>query len=423
MMIPQKDLLGKDRYLMWQAENPGLVEFLEFLDLTNIYMAPITIAIWAVFFLNLIMVMSNRIPSIWRRCTSRDMPADIGALKGSRYYEALEVRALEDVEAALKGKRYKVFSDGGAFRAVKNGFSPLATLLFHLSFFLLLVGGVTSFYTKFRGEARVAVGETFVGEYDKFDRPKIGGIPKTSFTVESVKPTYFEGRLPIGLDVVLNTEKGRELIGINRPYKKKGLSFVIKDLDVAPRFVIKDKDGNEVDASYFKLEVLKGAEDTFSMSGYDFRTFFYTNHLEGFKQREVDVIQDLSKAPMTLKSQQQEIVNPAFYVAVFKDGKLLTTKTIAMNEPMEFDGLKLYFTDFTYWVRFLAVKEHGLGIMDAGFALITLALIIRFVFYRRDLMGILKDGRLHISGRSEHFPSLFEDEFSAITDRIKGGGN
>ncbi len=399
------------------------MSFLEFLGLTDIYIAPITLALWVVFFLNLIMVMSKRIPSVWRRCAGREVPAGVDAVKGGMNYETIEGGGMEDVEAALKGKGYKIFSEGGAFRAIRNRLSPLATLLFHLSFLLLLVGGVTSFYTKFRGEVRVAVGETFVGEYGKFDRPKIGGIPRASFSVESIEPTYFEGRLPGRMDVVLNTEEGRKLIGINRPYKKGRLSFVIKGINVAPRFVIRDKGGNEVDASYFKLEVLDGGEDAFSMAGYDFRTFFYTDYREGFKREDVDVIQELSKAPMTLKTQQKEIVNPAFYVAVFKDGKLLGTKTIAMDEPMEFDGMRLYFTDLIYWLKFLAVKEHGLGIVYTGFALIILALIIRFVFYRRDIMGVFEGGRLHISGRSEHFPSLFEDEFSAITDRIKGGGN
>ncbi len=423
VMVPQKDLLGKDLYLRWQAEKPGLVSFLEFLGLTDIYIAPITLALWVVFFLNLIMVMSKRIPSIWRRCAGREVPAGVDAVKAGMNYETIEGGSLGDVEAALKGRGYKIFSEGGAFRAIRNRLSPLATLFFHLSFLLLLVGGVTSFYTKFRAEAHVAEGETFIGEYDRVARPKIGGIPRASVRIESIEPSYYKGVVPVDLKVVLGTEEGRKVIGINRPYKKGWLSFVIKDLDVAPRFVIKDEEGNEVDASYFKLKVLKGGEGAFSMSGYDFRTFFYTDYREGFKREDVDVIQELSKAPMTLRSQQKEIVNPAFYVAVFKDGKLLTTKTIAMNEPMEFDGMRLYFTDIIYWLRFLAVKEHGLGIVYTGFALIVIALIIRFVFYRRDIMGIFDGGKLHISGRSEHFPSLFEDEFSAITDRIKGGGN
>jgi hypothetical protein len=420
LIIPQKDLLGRDMYMAWKAENPGLVSFLEFLDFTDIHVSPITLVLWALFFLNLLVVMSGRISPTWRRCVSRDMPADVNALKGKRHYEAIEGRGIGDIETALKGRGYKVFSEGGAFRAVKNRFSPLATLLFHLSFFLLLVGGVISFYTKFSAEAHVAVGETFVGEFEELYRPKIGGVPKTSFTVESVEPAYYEGRVPVNLDVVLNTSEGKRTIGINRPYKKGRQSFVIKDVDVAPRFVIKDAEGNEVDASYFKLGVLQGGEDIFGMAGYDFRVFFYANYLEGFKQKERNVIQDLSKAPMTMRTRQREIVNPAFYVAVFKNDKLLGTKTIAQNEPMEFDGLELYFTDLIYWVRFLAIKEYGLSIIDAGFALMIMALIIRLVLYRRELTGVSENGKLHMAGTSDYYPALFADEFNAIIKKLKG---
>lgn len=424
VVIPQKDLLGKDLYLKWKAEKPELVSAFEFLGLTDIYVSPFTLALWCVFFLNLIVVMSARMPAIWKRCINRSLPAGIDALKGSSHYEIVETRGMEDVKSVLSGRGYKVFSEGGAFRAVKNRFSPLATLLFHLSFFLLLVGGVISFYTKFTAETTLAVGETFMGDYDQMSRPKVGPVPRTVFRVDSVQPYYYEGDLPVDLKVVLTTKKGRKEIGINRPYKEGPLSFVIKDMDVAPLFTIRDKTGKVLDGAYVKLKVLDGAEDRFEMLGYEFRTFFYTDYDKGFKTRKnysSELPQALKQSPSSAgRRQQREIVNPAFYVAVFKDGDLLGIKTIALNEYMEFDGMRLFFEDLTYWINFLVIKEYGLSILYAGFVLITVALIIRFVFYRRDLMGVLKDGKLHIAGRAEYFPSLFENEFGRVTRALRG---
>lgn len=423
LMVPQKDLLGRELYLKWKSEKPALVSFLEALDFTEIYISPITIALWGLFFLNLLFIMSNRIPNIWRRCFKEDLKVNMDSLKGSRNYEVIDGVDIKNAGDVLKDKGYKVLYMDNALHAVKNRLSPLATILFHLSFFLLLSGGVISFYTRFIAEAEVAVGETFSGQYTKLKRPKIGGIPTTTFVVEAIEPTYYKKDLPVDLKVMLSTKKGRRIIGINKPYNEGSLSFVIKKIDVAPLFVITDKAGREIDGAYVKVKGLSGTEDFFKMVGYNFRTVFYTDIYAASDSRlgKSNLPQALKQSPLSPQGKQlKEIVNPAFNIAVFKEGRLLRAKTIQMAETIEFDGKKLIFKDLTYWVSFLVVKEQGLGIVYTGFILMTTALIIRFGFYRRDLKGIIEGGRLHIGGRAEYFTSQFADEFKWIIGKIKG---
>lgn len=426
VIIPQKDLLGKEMYFKWMAEKPELVRFLELFELTDIYISPITIGLWALFFLNLIFVMSGRIPAIWNRCFRNDIPKDAGQIKGGRHYDFIEGRGMTEGVKILEAEGYKVFSDDRAFWAVKNRLSPLATLLFHLSFFLLLVGGVMTFYTRFTAEAEVAAGETFEGNYTKVYPPKIGGTATTVFTIEEIKPVYYKRHLPVDLNVTLMTKKGRRVMGINRPYKEDGLSFIFKNLDVAPIFILKDEKGNEMDAVAVKLKVLSGDEDYFWIGDYEFRTVFYPDweaELNEQTQSTENIPQALKQSPMDAeKTFQKEVVNPAFRMGVFKDGRLIGSGLLKKGESIKFDGNSIMFSEIDYWAKFYVVKEQGLWIVYISFAFITIAHIMRFVFYRRDIKGFEQEGSLYLSGRTDYFPSMFEDEFRRIADRIRGEG-
>lgn len=424
VIIPQKSLLGRDMYLQWKLRSPGLVSLLEAIRFTDIYISPITLTLWAFFFLNLILIMSNRIPSTWRRCFREVIPERIDQIKNSKHYGVIEGGDIKDIKAVLEKKGYKVFDRDNAFSSVKNRFSPLATILFHLSFFLLLIGGVISFYTAFRAEVDLAVGETFEGQYSGFKKPIIGDIPKTSFIVEDIRPTYYKKTVPVNLDVVLKTRRGKEVIGINKPYKEGSLSFIIKDIDISPLFIIKDSEGKEIDGAYVKLKGLGGKEDHFFMAGHEFRTSFYTDYDGGLKGRSdeiADVPQALKQFPGAVPEAQQpkEVTNPAFKISVLRGGKLFREGTIKIGESIDFGDYRLVFQDLTYWVKFYVVKEYGLNIVYTGFTLIVIALIIRFLFFRRDIRGVVENGTLYVGGRGEFYPEIFEDEFKVLVEGIK----
>jgi cytochrome c biogenesis protein ResB len=423
VIVPQKDLLGRDMYLSWKDANPVLVSFLEFLDLTDVYTSPLTLLLWGLFFLNLVTVIFRRIPSIWRRYTEKSIPQSIESIERSRNYETLQGHNMDSVKDVLTKGRYTFFSHENAFRGVKNRISPLATILFHLSFLLLLTGGVMTFYTEFRAEAPVAEGETFTGNYRWVRSPKIGSIPTTTFIVEKIKPSYYQEVIPAGLDVVIHTDRGKEVIGINKPFKRGSLSFIIKDIDVAPLFIIRNKKGEEVDGAIVKLKGLSSTLDSFTMQGYKFMTFFYSNYADQTteEKREIgNLPQALQQSPMTGgSSQSREIIDPAFYIEIYEEGLLMNSGTVKPGESLEFEDYLLEFAELDYWVMFYVTKEHGLGILYTGFVIMILALIIRFLFYRRDIRGIIEDGSVHIAGRGEFFPVLFEDEFRKLIGNLK----
>lgn len=424
LVIPQKVLLGDEAYGQWKMGKPGLVSFLELFHLTEIYTAPWTLVFWGVFFLNLIVVMLHRVRPLWNRCRNVPISVSARAITGDRNYMAVENASLEAAEKQIRKKGYRIVSDRNAFFAVKNRYSPMMTVVFHLSFLLVLIGGVISFYTKFRAEADVAEGETFSGTYRTLFPPKIGDIPRTVFTIEKIEPLYYQKDVTIGLKVYLRTAMGLHVVEINRPYEEGRLSFIVRSIDIAPHFELFDERGKLIDSISVKLKVLDGAPDIFSMHGYNFEALFYTDVLVDKNHRQSPDESGMAQVDKEFigreeRRQKREVVNPAFHLTVSKSGKNLASALLKPGESISFNGYRLVFSDISYWADFYVGREYGLGVLYAGFALMTAALVVRFGFYRREIRGIVEDGVLYLTGRGEFFPVLFSDEMARIAGDLR----
>jgi hypothetical protein len=193
---------------------------------------------------------------------------------------------------------------------------------------------------------------------------------------------------------------------------------------VTPLFIISDEKGREIDGAFVKLRVRNGGVDSFNMVGPEFQTIFHTDVLAVLNtssNETANLPQVLMQTPKVSSGRQhKEIVNPAFGISVLREGRLVSSGILKKGESLAFDGYSIKFADLDYWASFYVGKEHGLGIVYAGFIFMTMALFIRFVFFRRDIRGVSESGKLHIAGRAEFFPALFEDEFRDIIQRIKG---
>jgi hypothetical protein len=298
---------------------------------------------------------------------------------------------------------------------MKNRYSPIAFALFHISFFFILLGGMISIYTQFIGYVDLAQGETFQGELAQYNRsprptlPKIGGIPKAMFMVESITPRVVRNT-PTGISVKLIDAGGKSHeVGINSPYVVDNTSFVFKHLGMSPLFVLKDSSGRDLEGAFFKLDVLQGRQDRFALAGFEFTTRFYPDY---FLENGVPV------------TRSQEFNNPTFTIQVERDGKKIAEGTVPKNGVLEFAGYRLEMREMPFWVRFYVIKERGLSILYAGFALATFAVIWRLLFFRREIVGEVReeDGTPHlfIAARAEYYKSLAEDEFAKLFSGIVG---
>lgn len=416
LWVPQKRLL-KTIYIEWQKNSPDLVAFLDALGLTTIYTSPITVSVWLLFFLNLSLVLWQRIPVIKSRITlSETKIADPETAGGYPFRNSYSLSGGLDEDrifATLRKNGYTILGDANEFYGVKNRLSPIAFALFHISFFLILFGGIVSVYTEFRGYVELAQGESFHGELERYKEdpgpklPEIGALPDVSFTVKSIVPRVVRNT-PTGISIILADSRGQSHeVGINVPYNTNHSSVMFKHLGVAPLFVLKDASGKEIDGAYSKLDVLKGGQDSFSLGGFLFRARFYPDYA-------------LEKGQPVTRS--MEFNNQVFVIAVERDGKKIAEATVPKNGSMTFDGYRLEMQDMPFWVRFYVNKQRGLSVVYTGFALATIGVIWRLLFYRREIIGSIreKEGErcLVVAGRSEYYKSLAEDEFVKLFNEI-----
>jgi hypothetical protein len=418
LWVPQIRLV-KDLYLEWKASSPGLVAFLDTFGLTYIYTSPITITLWSLFFLNLSLVMWQRLPLIKSRIALTEKkiadPETAGGYAFRRSYPLPQGMSGDQVLVALAGQHYTLLGPATGFYGVKNRLAPIAFGLFHLSFFLILLGGIISMYTEFAGYVDLAQGEEFQGGAERYNKtprprlPKFGALPDAVFAVKSIEP-HVVRNTPTGIDVRVVDQKGQvHAVDINTPYKTSHTSFVFKHLGMAPLLVVKDSAGKEVDAAYVKLDVVLGQKDRTALGGYQIEAIFYPNY--GLEKGK----------PVTLN---QEFKNPMFDLTVARDGKKLARGLVPKGGSLSFEGGRIELQDLTYWVRFYVIKQQGLEILYSGFALAVVGVIWRLLFFRREIIGAVreKDGalRLEVAARSEYYKSLAEDEFNQLFDTILG---
>ncbi|RII25034.1 MAG: cytochrome C biogenesis protein ResB [Geobacter sp.] len=415
LWIPQRSLLTQAMYNQWKHNSPSLVAFFEALGFTSIYASPLMLILWCLFFINLALVMWQRIPLIKKRIALPEgQPGNPESAPGYPFHATYHLPAGMDgttILSLLRKRGFAVIGDSNGFCGVKNRFSPIAFGLFHISFFLILLGGMISVYTRFTGLIDLAEGESFQGETVRYNAspqmPKIGPPPRVSFTVKSILPTLTSG-VPTGLKVRMVDGRGVEHeADVNRPYKTDNSSFIVSTVGPAPLFVVQDRSGKEIDGAYMKLNVMGGKEDVFSLAGYQFRATFYPDYYLK------------NGAPA---SHSPEFKNPVFMITVERQGKAVTTGTVTKGGSLGFDDYQLMLKELPYWVRFSVFKERGLFIIYAGFALASLAVVWRFLFYRREVVGIVREEEgeslLVVAGRSEFYKSLTEDEFTAMFNKL-----
>jgi ResB-like family len=417
LWIPQKSLLTPAMYSQWKHNSPSLVAFFESFGFTSIYVSPLMLTLWALFFLNLSLVMWQRLPLIKKRISLPENrlfdPATAAGYPFRASFDLPKEVNGATVISFLRKHGYTVVGESAGFYGVKNRLSPIAFGLFHISFFLILLGGLTSVYTKFVGVLELAEGESFQGELASYvptpQMPKIGVPPRAAFTVKSIDPQITNGT-PTGLLVRLVDARGEaHEVNVNRPYKVDNSSFLVDNYGVAPLFIVKDSSGKEIDGAYVKLKVLKGKEDVFSLAGFHFRARFYPDYI-------------LNNGAATTRS--EELRNPVFGIAVEREGKPIAQGVVPKKGALPFAGYQLVMQEMPLWVRVTVFKEYGLSVIYAGFAIASLAVVWRFLLYRREIIGAVREQngglRLQVAGRSEFYKSLAEDDFMALFSKLTG---
>jgi cytochrome c biogenesis protein ResB len=408
LFVPQKQVLQRELYEEWQRGSPTFVAALEALRLTDVYRSPIAVVLWGAFFVNLAVVMARRTAGLPRR-TRIDGAIPDPSSPGFTVRSDLPGggEGLAAVRRFFAGRGYGVHEDGERLRAVKNRLAPLATLGFHLSFFLVAAGAAASAATRFEGVVDLGEGEEFTGALEQYASPprlpSFGGPPRVKFVVDAIRPEVV-GNVPTALRVDLRVAGGDlQTFEINHPYVERGTSFVFKNLGVAPLLVVEDARGEERFAGLMRLNVLNGRSETFRLVGQTIRAELFP-----------DYVRDAAGE----RTRSQEMRDPVLRLTSTHASGRTATASLRPGEAMTLGPYTLAFVDWRYWVKLYVRSERGLWIVWLGFAIGAVSLASRLFFYRREYVIAARPGPdgpvLRLAARSEFYRALFADEAEAV---------
>ena len=430
LIIPQKIFFqSKVQYDAWKAGNPILSWIIEALRLNEVYVAPITIFFMSLFFLNLIVVISQRVPLILKKAyiIRKNVPlVDIEAVKNDPNVKTFIIP--EDntkdlpskIKSFFKKRLWSVINaeSGNAFIAVKNRYSPIGFLFFHLSFLLCLLGGLLVMYTRFSGELVLTEGQEFYADIEAFRKitrePKIfKALPPVGIILEKVTPKYDRDTptdLTVQIKVNYNNDVRDEAVRINEPVTRGAMSIMAQNIGVSPLFVLRADDGKEIAGGYFSLNVFDGEEDSFEFENmpYKFLIRFYPDYV-----KENNKEYTLSKY----------IKNPFIHLTILKEGLVVYEDTIGKGHGAKFDSMSLSFEDIHYWVNFVMIREYGNIPLFIGFGAGLIGLIMRLILYQKTLRVYVENGiqgnGVYILGQSGYYRYSFMEEVDRLVQSLK----
>ena len=428
LLIPQKVFFQtRDDYEAWLETFPVVFHFLDVVGFTDIYLSPVTLFFLTLFFINLIIVTMERIPLLIRQSHIGEggMPdfkgRDLGLSAAARdvtINSSDRAGVIKIAEKYFKTRGWYVLTDDSksTILAVKNRFSVFGFLFFHLSFLLFLIGGLLIFYSRMSGNVVLTEGEIFTGELNQFRkvnrRPRIMekmNIP--GILLEDVDMHYKNNRrsdLFITLKIGTGEEARREIVAINQPAVVGNVTLLANNAGVSPLFILRDSDGkNDIDGAWISLNVLDGQIDSFAFSNSStiiYRAWFYPDY-------EIKEGYESSRSP--------DIINPAFHISVEEKGVTVAESTIKKGQSMVFGQNMLVFADLRKWGSLQVVREIGPSLLVIGFALGITGLVMRLVFYRRELRIAVTSDRLYLVGKSNLYQFTFDEAVDDIFNDLK----
>lgn len=430
LVIPQKVFFAsRAHYESWKALYPVFSAVVEYLQLNEIYTAPVTVLFLALFFLDLLIVITSRVPIVLRKMRLRGGGADSSDLQGlARDGDAAVIDLGRDEGARVSLVSAKYFRkrlwtvlssrDGRGLIAMRNRYSSLGFLFFHLSFLLCLGGALLIVYTRFSGNLVLTEGEDFFANIAQFRRinreAKIfKELPKFGIRVEKVDPSY-EGtvgtNIGVKLHFTLDSKETDATIRTNYPLKEGPLSLIVKRIGIAPLFVLKERGGKQVGGGYYVLNVFDGAEDSFDIDKlpYRFMARFYPDY---------EVVEGKER------SRSRALKNPMMALKILRGAKQVYSGNVPIGGSATFDAYKLEYLDNRYWVDFLVIREYGNLPMFAGFIIGAAGLMLRLIFYQKEISLYIhdEDGQVcvYLKGRSDYYPHLFQEELQGLSEGLR----
>ncbi|MEJ5165479.1 MAG: cytochrome c biogenesis protein ResB [Thermoanaerobaculia bacterium] len=372
VLIPQERILGKI-YLEEISKKNKFYDFIfNKLNFKDIPSSPFFLFSLFLFYLQLIFFIFRYIKRTIERIKIKEPE-----YKFWRKYKFLYLKGNFKENLEKKGFKYFKLKEGEDY-FIENELSPLGFMLFHISFFLLLTGGIVLNYTRGVSIATVALGQT-INLNDsqwvkKIKKPLIEKKRDVEITLNEVF-CRFDDKKNLALEFRANMtvfEKDRKIsrdFEINKPLKYRDLYFYPNYYENAYIIEIEDPEGYIIEKPILFSKCRRKEVVGFSLKG-------------GFEGR------------FLCEGKEKILIHR---------GDLKGELILKEGETLFLGNYKIKFISNLPWIEIKIVEERGGGILIFGFLLGIAGILLRFIFPRREV--VLKDNEIFI--KSDYFPESF----------------
>ncbi|MGA2192094.1 MAG: cytochrome c biogenesis protein ResB [Nitrospirota bacterium] len=304
---------------------------------------------------------------------------------------------VEMLERALADRKYRISKRGRFVYARKGALGPWGDMITHVSILLVLLGALVG------SLGMVGTVNVYEGDFtDQFYNWNTGKDQPFGFSLFVEKFTL--EHYPADLSVTVRDTLDGHKVGTFQSRGGSAVDVTGTDIKLVPNRV--DFERQEALFDVYSQGRLIGVYDTAEP--------------DGGTQAPLNFKYAFTTGPFA----EPVIKNLASSVRITGDGKELCREVITINSPLKFGGYTIYQTAYSrdprgrYYSGFEIVKDPGLPLVWAGFALLLAGLILSFYFYHRQVWIFAGEDRIYIGGTSNKDMPGFMREYSSIIRRF-----
>lgn len=398
VVVPQRSAVGGA-----VPTRTGAPHFLiDTLGLSDIAASPLFIGALVLFYLNLVAVLAQRLPSILGKVRLRKLTAE-ALEKWVASPRAVE-RACDNLEVAIIVKTLRGFGfrpqrvTNSSMYAVKHRYAAIGFLLFHVAFFFLCAGGLLIWYTRWSGELRVIEGQSADATSARVLRRRPpGGAPDLPFTLEKMTPSFEHGEAT-DLRATVRVSGGAPVDAwVNHPVERGAESILVTDIGIASVLWLQDARSFGVD----RVAVPVGRNETVDvpLAAGIVKVMIQPPHGPGLPSRE-----ELQTLPLDL--------------VISEGGREVFRGSLRPGDAAQFAGGRLVLSELRYWGGLRIVSERGGSLLIIGFVLIAAGATWRLLLHRRDLVIAWSGCSFRLAGHGEWFADRDRRELDDVANAI-----
>jgi cytochrome c biogenesis protein len=456
-LFPQEGL-SPQRVDQYFADHPALAPVLERLGLFDVFGSAWYMAIYLALLGALVACLVPRSRALYRVLRSR--PPGGGDLSRYRTRASFDTPASPDqataaARQALRRSRYRLADHEGEIAGEKGFLREAASMLFHVSLLVLLVGLAYGKGYGYRGQAAIVEGETWANArvgYDSFSPGRFFGPERlapfqlrlddftNSFHPDNT-PREFASRLT-ALDL-----EGRELqsqrVAPNRPMTVDGVRIFQSDYGYVPVVRVQDSDGKDLVAAQEVLTLRDPASEWSTGAVKVTRA----NPQVGL---ELTMFTGLVTAPHCPGGapfcNDPRLVRPVLVVLAYQGDlqadraqsvftldrsrlELLGDRPLLLTPGQSrklANGMVVSFTDLKQYSVFTLARDPGVPVVAVAAALLLLGLVPSlYVTRRRVWVQAAPDGvggtRVELAGLALQGKAAFEGELARLAEQVARG--